>query len=88
MTAEVRWMTSRLSASKRRVSCVHLDVVRRGAAHLKADSLAHDEGHGLGFGFAHGGGGLGAPLCFVKIFVRLCCAQHKRIYVALEVMLR
>ena len=67
---------------KRGISRVHLDVVRRGSAHLKADGLAHDKSDGLGFGLAHSGGGLGAALCFVEIFVRLCSALHKHTYVA------
>ena len=59
-------MTSRLSASKRRVSGVHLDVIAGGGSHLQANGLADDEGHGLGFGLAHGGGGHGAPLGLVQ----------------------
>jgi hypothetical protein len=55
---------------KRRVARVHLDVIARSGSHLQADGLAHDEGHGLGFRFAHGGGGHGAALGLVQKFVR------------------
>jgi hypothetical protein len=40
--------------------------------------LAHDEGHGLGFGLAHGGSGHGAPVAFVQKFMpRLMDQSHE-----------
>jgi hypothetical protein len=56
---------------QRCVAFVKLDVVARCRAHLQTDSLTHDEGHGLGFGFAHSCGGEGAALGFMEKFVRL-----------------
>ena len=51
---------------QRSVALVKLDVVARCRAHFETHGLTHDEGHSLGFGFAHGGGGNGAALGFME----------------------
>ena len=57
---------------KRCIACVHLDVVARSVAHLQANGLTHDEGHGFSLGFADGLRGHGATFGLVQELVRLC----------------
>jgi hypothetical protein len=69
------------------VSVPKLDVVLGRGSVLKPDRLANYEGHGFCLGFADLLRGHGAAVATVQHFVGLCCAQHKPIYVELELML-
>jgi hypothetical protein len=50
--------------------------------------MANGEGGCFGFRFANFARRVFAAVATVQKFVRLCCAQHKRIYVAMEFMWR
>ena len=50
--------------------------------------MANDKGGRFGFRFADLGRRLFAAIATVQKLVRLCCAQHKRTYVAMEIMWR
>ncbi len=69
-------MTSRLSASKRSVAVVKLDVVGGCGSGLQTNGLADDKGDGLGLRLAHSLGGGGAALGLVQHLVRQF--MHKR----------
>jgi len=69
------------------VSMPKLYVVLGRGSVLKSDRLANNKGHGLRLGFADLLGGQRATVAPMQHFVSLCCAQHKPIYVELELML-
>jgi hypothetical protein len=71
-----------------RVALVEPDIGLRRSVGGKAKGRAHNVSHGLSLSLPNGLGGVLAAVAFVKEFVRLCSAQHKRIYVALKIMLR
>ena len=71
-----------------RVAFPKLDVVARCGAGFKPDALAHDEGGRFGLRLWGLPRRSTAAIPAMQKFMRLCCAQHKRIYVAMEFMWR
>lgn len=70
------------------VSVPELDVVGCGRTGFELDGMANDKGGRFGFRFADLAGRLFAAVATVQKLMSLCCAQHKRIYVAMEFMWR
>jgi len=64
------------------------DVVGRSRPTFEANGLADNKCCGFSLGFAHSFAGAGPAITPVKKLVSLCCAQHKRTYVAMEFMWR
>jgi len=70
------------------VSVPELDVIGCGRTGFEPDGLADHERGGLRFGLADSARCGSAAIAPVQEFVRLCCAQHKHIYVAMKFMWR
>ena len=69
------------------IAAPQLDIVGRGGAGFETDGLADDKCRRFGLGLADAFRGAGSAVAAVKKFVRLCCVQHKHIYVVLALML-